>query len=733
MQNFENLNYNPEVTDYVSFPDPRTNEPFNRATQPSNKPSIATHFFAIDSRQRDYSIYPNANQYSIPIPPRYRNVTSLELKCAIIPRAEYNINSCNKYLDISLGDFISDVKIKYDSSVYYFSLNNKKTLVPDNEYNIRISPNSTSNPAEITVSIKNGKLDKIFIKKSGSGFDINNPPKLTVNGSIEGKSYDFIIQLEPILGINVNAEFREGQYIIGGNPELYVRNNGNGTTFGVQNQDIANNMCDSPIQSWVPFNLLNELESGITDAIINSMKRKSKKCDYCFNRKSVFQNSFNANIPPDWTHDYPLLFSSRLFSSYPTLDNYLVNIPNLNNSTNFDSNSCRFNRINISNNLLLSITSNNLDPNYFSNNIYINYKSNTKVSYIQFPNPNPQTKFAKEDLITYQFEIIGNSLVNQASSTNQTWLLCLNLTDTINPLFGLSQRSNFPGFTLNSSREIDITSFNFPSNVVNVKLCPYSLNFSSGENQIVNIASILGFNKYNYTPNTTINNNPNGLYTKSILANSAPSLGLINHPQFGTVRPTISLSGLTYRTENDYYLIGDPEYVMLSFRARYGADYIAGVNDRIDSQNSSNLDKVFACLIYDSTVPSVLQEISTGNNNNPIINSSGAQQNANCSTYLMNDTNINFNTIQLAGNSGTQNVTYQKTPGNLKAMKGTDFDRKLIEFPQPIAQLHTIAIKFTKFSKFSQGNDKELYDFHGKEHLLIFEISCSDFLTGKRF
>ena len=44
-----------------------------------------------------------------------------------------------------------------------------------------------------------------------------------------------------------------------------------------------------------------------------------------------------------------------------------------------------------------------------------------------------------------------------------------------------------------------------------------------------------------------------------------------------------------------------------------------------------------------------------------------------------------------------------------------------------------MSIRFTKFTKWSQGSSDELYNFHGKEHLLLFEITCSDFMTGKRF
>ena len=260
---------------------------------------------------------------------------------------------------------------------------------------------------------------------------------------------------------------------------------------------------------------------------------------------------------------------------------------------------------------------------------------------------------------------------------------------------------------------------------------PYGIKLASGQNQIVNIATILGFNKVNYN----IDSNNNGLYTNNISIQTATSLGSTIPYQFGIDKPTLQISGLTYRTEHDSCMIGDPEYVMMSFRARHSnGSSIPGINDRVESQNSTNLDRVFACLIYDSTTPSVLQEMSSGSNNNPIINSSGAQQNANTTTYLMhNDLADEINTIQLGGNTGVLNTPYQKNPGNLKAMKGTDFDKKLIEFPQPVAQIYKMALRFSKFTKWTQGSKAELYDFHGKEHLLLFEITCSDFMTGKRF
>ena len=268
---------------------------------------------------------------------------------------------------------------------------------------------------------------------------------------------------------------------------------------------------------------------------------------------------------------------------------------------------------------------------------------------------------------------------------------------------------------------------------------------------MINCASLLGFNKTNYTKNTgsKINftnsnyiNTLNGLILpESVKVSPAninnPNISSIGenikYPQFGILNPVLQLPGLTYRTDHDYCLIGDPEYLVLSFRPKYGGSDIPGINDRVQSDPTSNLDRVFACLIFDSTMPSVLQEISSGHSPSACINSASAQQNANTNTFVMSDSSTGNNVLQLGGNSGTHNSSYQRTPGNLKAMKGTDFDKKLIEFAQPISQIFDLSIRFSKFTKFSQGSLNELYDFKGKEHLLLFEITCSDFMTGKRF
>ena len=260
-----------------------------------------------------------------------------------------------------------------------------------------------------------------------------------------------------------------------------------------------------------------------------------------------------------------------------------------------------------------------------------------------------------------------------------------------------------------------------------LNLAHWEFLFASGENQIINSGELLGFNKKNYYHNIT--DTPENLLTES-------STDPIQITHFETTvlsheQTTLIPKGITYSSENDYYLIGDPEYIVLSFRSNNtGGNSFGVLNDRVDSNTNSNINGVFACLIFDATQPAVLEAISAGHTPS-LLNSSGII-NRNNRDYLYEDTKFK-EVKQLGGNTGSLH-TEKKIPGLLKAMKGADFDKKLIEFIQPIAQMSDLSIRFTKFTKdLNAGNHKELYDFHGKEHLLIFEITCGDLMTGKRF
>lgn len=621
MQNFINDNYSPDINYYNKYQDPNQNESFNKATHPSDKPIISKHIFAIDSRQRDYKMYPNSNNYNLPIPDKYRNVTGIELKAAMLPRTEYNVNSTNKYLDISIGDYISNISIIGRNYV----TNSKKPYHKSENVPLKIdSPYLGGIQAEILVDIDgSSSITNYKIINAGSGYSCSNPPKITLGDNI------FNVKI----GKQYISEMREGQYVIGGNPQF--TNNENDTI--------------NVLQSWVPTNLLCEIENCISNTILEN-------AEYCYSRKSWTSEYSNPELS---TSDYPLLFTCRLMSQYPSVESYEVGNTS-SNSNNYGTNCCKFNRIYISNSLIFK-------TDILPNNIF---KDDEDFEYT---------------VLKYDTIVLGN---------NTNYILYCKLN---NPLDKGISGDYWDGLS-------NVTGYN-------IELAHWEFLFATGENQIVNSATLLGYNKKNYyisCKNSSID---------------------VNHAT-GDIT-TLIPKGLTYSAENDYYLYGDPEYITLSFKPKYGGSEISGINDRVDSQPDSNIDRVFACLIYDTVQPAVLQDISSGKSD-VTLGSLGYNTN-NLNTYMNYDNNFN-NVKQLTGNSGSQNVSYNKPPGQLKAMKGADFDKKLIEFPQPVAQIYNINIRFTKFTKQNgKGTDAELYDFHGKEHLLLFEITCGDLMTGKRF
>jgi hypothetical protein len=62
--------------------------------------SISKHL-VIDSRDRNYLLYPNSNKYRLEIPQEWKDVTSIELTLAQIPSIFYNISEINNIFYIS--------------------------------------------------------------------------------------------------------------------------------------------------------------------------------------------------------------------------------------------------------------------------------------------------------------------------------------------------------------------------------------------------------------------------------------------------------------------------------------------------------------------------------------------------------------------------------------------------------------------------------------------------------
>jgi hypothetical protein len=131
----------------------------------------------------------------------------------------------------------------------------------------------------------------------------------------------------------------------------------------------------------------------------------------------------------------------------------------------------------------------------------------------------------------------------------------------------------------------------------------------------------------------------------------------------------------------DYNLKDDPKYLIMQL------EFGNKSADRVESVDIATNQK-FAIVIYDSNDPD------------------------NIETYN-------------GSASGPVKITIARRPGNLKALKGTDFDKKILTFEPPIT-LENFNISFWKY-------DNTLYNFHNREHQLTFELDVADYDPRYRY
>uniref|UniRef100_A0A6C0I7T8 DUF5901 domain-containing protein n=1 Tax=viral metagenome TaxID=1070528 RepID=A0A6C0I7T8_9ZZZZ len=127
----------------------------------------------------------------------------------------------------------------------------------------------------------------------------------------------------------------------------------------------------------------------------------------------------------------------------------------------------------------------------------------------------------------------------------------------------------------------------------------------------------------------------------------------------------------------DYNLQDDPKYIIMQL------EFGNRSAERVESIDLATNQK-FAVIIYDANEPDNIQT---------------------------------YNSSKLS----TDNVVLQvdRKPGRLKALKGSDFDKKILDFTPPIT-LENFKISFTKY-------DDSPYDFNNREHMLSFELDVADY------
>jgi len=104
---------------------------------PKRNKLVTKHYIIIDSRQRNYSLYPNPNNYFIELFESLHSVERLELTAVVIPKTEYNVNSENNLLIVTVGGitkklFLTPGQYLIGSNIYgspdYISNGDNSTL-----------------------------------------------------------------------------------------------------------------------------------------------------------------------------------------------------------------------------------------------------------------------------------------------------------------------------------------------------------------------------------------------------------------------------------------------------------------------------------------------------------------------------------------------------------------------------------------------------------------------------
>ena len=182
---------------------------------------------------------------------------------------------------------------------------------------------------------------------------------------------------------------------------------------------------------------------------------------------------------------------------------------------------------------------------------------------------------------------------------------------------------------------------------------------------------VLGFNKQTYTAtqNTTViyGTSETGACTQSDL-------------MAGT---TFTINSYAINSIYDYNLKDDPKYIIMQL------EFGNKSAERIESSDIATNQK-FAIIIYDANDPDNIETYSSTNNV--------------------------LNPVQ---------VKTERKVGNLKALKGADFDKKILTFEPPIT-LENFKVSFYKY-------DNTFYDFHNREHQLTFELEVADYDPKYRY
>jgi hypothetical protein len=130
------VDHNDLYQDYYKIPLENIDISKNEMEHPTKTKITSKHTIIIDSRQRDYSLYPNPGDYLIDLMCPYRNVERIELIAAMLPKTEYNVNTENNLLLVTINGVKEELYLtpgQYiigtnNTSVHYISNGNLPTF-----------------------------------------------------------------------------------------------------------------------------------------------------------------------------------------------------------------------------------------------------------------------------------------------------------------------------------------------------------------------------------------------------------------------------------------------------------------------------------------------------------------------------------------------------------------------------------------------------------------------------
>ena len=199
----------------------------------------------------------------------------------------------------------------------------------------------------------------------------------------------------------------------------------------------------------------------------------------------------------------------------------------------------------------------------------------------------------------------------------------------------------------------------------------FSIDFTNTNYSSGSPFRVMGFNKRDYTASQNsvkiYGSDDTGTCTSSNLQN-------------GDIH-TISCYALN--SIYDYNLKDDPKYIIMQL------DFGNKSAERIESSDIATNQK-FAIIIYDANDPDNIESFNSS-------------------------TNID----------GPIQLKISRKAGTLKALKGSDFDKKILTFEPPIT-LESFKVSFFKY-------DNTPYEFHNREHQLTFELDVADYDPKYRY